>query len=335
MKVWEIRRFGLDGPAAAERPDPVPGHGQVLVAMRAASLNYRDLMIVRGQYNPRMPLPRIPCSDGVGVVEAAGPGVSCVQVGQRVAGIFAQGWLDGPITQAKARTALGGDLDGVLAAKVLLSAEGVVPVPDHLSDEQAACLPCAGVTAWNALAGGGGIKAGDTVLLLGTGGVSLFALQFAKLHGARAIITSGSDGKLARAAALGADDTVNYKAVPDWDKRVLELTGGVGVDHVVEVGGAGTIPRSIKAVRVGGRISLIGVLAGADGGFNPVSALMKSVTLQGVFVGSRADFEDMNRAVALHRLVPVVDRVFGFDEFPAALALMESAGHFGKIALRF
>jgi NADPH:quinone reductase-like Zn-dependent oxidoreductase len=334
MKAFEIQNaFGLDSLKLTERPQPRPGPGQVLVKMRAFSLNYRDLMVVKGVYNPRLRLPLIPFSDGVGEVAAVGEGVTRVKIGDRVAGAFVPKWLAGEPTEGKARSALGADPDGVLAEYVVLDAEGVVRVPGHLTDVEAATLPCAAVTAWHALITAGGLKPGDTVLAQGTGGVSIFALQFARLTGARVIITSSSDQKLARAKELGASDGINYKTTPDWEEKVRELTGGVGVDHVVEVGGAGTLSKSLRAVRLGGQIALVGVLAGA-GQVNPLPILMKNVRVQGIFVGSREMFEAMNRAIALHQLRPVVDRVFPFTEAREALRYMEGAAHFGKICLR-
>jgi NADPH:quinone reductase-like Zn-dependent oxidoreductase len=335
MRAFEIREFGLDSLHLTERPKPEPGPGQVLVRMRAASLNYRDLMVVKGVYNPKLKRPLVPLSDGSGEVIAVGTGVTRVRTGDRVAGTFFQDWVDGDLTEEKARTALGGGMDGILADYVLFRETGVVRVPEHLTDEEAATLPCAAVTAWNALVTQGGVHPGDTVLIQGTGGVSLFALQFALLSGARVIATSSSDEKLARVRELGAPDGVNYRAAPDWDERVRELTGGKGVDHVVEVGGAGTLGRSLRAVRMGGRISLIGVLAGGDAEVNPLPALMKSIRIQGIYVGSRTMFEAMNQAISLHRLRPVVDRVFPFAEAREALRYMESGAHFGKICLRF
>jgi NADPH:quinone reductase-like Zn-dependent oxidoreductase len=334
MRVIELRGgFGLENLHVGERPEPTPGPGQVLLRMKAWSLNYRDLMVTRGQYNPKLKLPFVPLSDGVGEVIAIGAGVTRVQVGQRVAGCFMPAWVSGELTDAGARSALGGGAEGVLAEQVVLPQDGVVTVPDHLSDEEAATLPCAAVTAWNALFASGALQPGQTVLVQGTGGVSLFAWQFAGLAGARVILTSSSDDKLQRVADLGgAGGVINYKTTPAWEDKARELTGGVGVDQVVEVGGAGTLPKSLKAVRLGGTISLIGVLTGA-GDVNPIPVLMKGIRLQGIFVGSRAMFEAMNRAVALHRLKPVVDRVFGFTEAKAALAYMEGAGHFGKICL--
>jgi NADPH:quinone reductase-like Zn-dependent oxidoreductase len=335
MKVYEIRdRFGLDALQVAERPQPQPGHQEVLLKVRAASLNYRDLLVVKGLYNPKMPLPRVPVSDAVGEVVGVGPGVTRVKAGQRVAGIFMQKWLCGELTEAKARSALGGAIDGLLAEYAVLHEDGVVTVPDHLSDEEAAALPCAAVTAWHGLVAEGQVRAGDSVLAQGTGGVSLFALQFARLSGARVIVTSSSDDKLKRALGMGAADGINYKATPEWGERVRELTAGRGVDHVVEVGGAGTLGQSLRAVRLGGRISLIGVLSGATGQVNPLPVLMKNVRVQGIFVGSREMFEAMNRAIALHRMRPVVDRVFPFAEAPAAFRYLESQAHFGKIVIR-
>jgi NADPH:quinone reductase-like Zn-dependent oxidoreductase len=333
MKVVELQgKFGLESLTRAERPEPQAGAGQVLVKMKAFSLNYRDLMVTKGLYNPKLKLPFVPLSDGVGEVVATGHGVTRVKAGARVAGIFMQKWLEGEVTEAKAKTALGGGGEGVLAEYVALDADGVVSVPEHLTDEEAAALPCAAVTAWNALVCQGKIKAGDSVLVQGTGGVSLFALQLARMHGARVIATSSSDAKLARARALGASDGINYKTTPDWEEKVRALTGH-GVDHVVEVGGAGTLAKSLRAVRMGGVISLIGVLTGA-GQVNPTPILMKHIRVHGIFVGSRDMFEAMNRAIALHQMRPVVDRVFRMSEIRQALEYLESGAHFGKVCLR-
>jgi NADPH:quinone reductase-like Zn-dependent oxidoreductase len=334
MKVYEIRAFGLEGLKLAERPQPQPGPFELLLKVRAASLNYRDLMMLKGSYNPKMQMPRVPLSDAAGEVAAVGPGVSRVKVGQRVAGIFMQKWLAGELTDVAARSALAGAIDGVLAEYVVLHEDGVVAVPEHLSDEEAATLPCAAVTAWHGLITEGQVTAGDSVLVQGTGGVSLFALQFARLVGARVVLTSSSDDKLRRAREMGAAETINYKATPEWGERVRELTGGRGVDHVVEVGGAGTLGQSLKAVRTGGHISLIGVLTGGTGQVNPLPVLMKGVRVQGIFVGSRDMFEAMSRAIALHTLRPVVDRVFPFAEAVEANRYLETAAHFGKIVIR-
>jgi NADPH:quinone reductase-like Zn-dependent oxidoreductase len=253
--------------------------------------------------------------------------------GDRVATTFFQRWLTGPLTEEAARSDLGGSLEGVLAEYVALHEDGLVEVPPHLSDEEAATLPCAGVTAWNALVVEGRIKAGDTVLVLGTGGVSLFALQLARIAGLRVIATSGSDEKLRRALELGASEGINYRTTPDWEKRVLALTGGSGVELVIEVGGAGTLGKSLRAVRVGGTIALIGILSGS-GEVNPLPAIMRGIRIQGIFVGSRAMFEAMNHAIGLHRMRPVIDRVFRFEEAREALRHMESGAHFGKVVLK-
>ena len=332
MKAIELQNtFGIDSLAVVERPQPRPGPGQVLLKMRAFSLNYRDLMVVKGQYNPKLKLPMTPLSDGVGVVEAVGDGVTRVKPGDRVAGAFMPGWVGGNLSEAKAKTALGGGGTGMLAEFVVLPEEGVVIVPEHLTDEEAATLPCAGVTAWHAVVRAGRVTAGNSVLIQGTGGVSLFALQFARLLGTRVIATSGSDAKLGRVLQMGASDRINYKTTPEWGNKVRELTG-TGVDLVVEVGGAGTMGESLRAVKTGGTIALIGVLSGA-GQMNPLPILMKNVRVQGIYVGSRDLFEGMNRAITLHKLRPVVDRVFPFTEVRAALRYLESAAHFGKIAL--
>jgi NADPH:quinone reductase-like Zn-dependent oxidoreductase len=334
MNAWQVQeQFGIEALKLVDKPEPKLGPGQALVRLKAWSLNYRDLMVVKGLYNPKLKFPFTPFSDGAGEVAAVGAGVTRVQPGDRVAACFMPGWIDGAVNEAKAKTALGGGGVGMLAEYVVLPEDGLVKTPPHLSHEEAATLPCAAVTAWNALVASGGITAGDTVLTQGTGGVSLFALQFAKLHGCRVIATSSNNDKLARALKLGASDGINYKETPDWEDKVRELTGGAGVDHVVEVGGAGTLGKSLKAVRMGGTISLIGVLSGA-GQVNPLPILMKSVRVNGIYVGSRAMFEQMNRAIALHQMKPVLDRAFAFTEVPAALRHMESAAHFGKIVVR-
>lgn len=335
MKVFEYRGFGLEHLVLAERETPRPAGREVVVKFRAASLNYRDVLFFKGVYKPDAIFPVIPFCDGAGEVIATGSEVTRWKIGDRVCPIFMQGWLDGPITREKARTALGGgDLDGVLRESGAFHEDGLVRIPDHLSFEEAATLPCAAVTAWNALVEFGNLKAGETVLTLGTGGVSIFALQLAKIHGARVIATSSSDEKITRVRKLGADDAVNYKKIPDWDREVFRLTDRVGVDHVVEVGGAGTLPKSLSAVRLGGAISVIGVLSGGSG-VDPGRVLMKSVRLQGIFVGSRLMFEHMNRAIAVNKLKPVIDKIFPFDEAREALAYLESGAHFGKVVLKF
>ena len=334
MRVYRIHEFrGADSLRQEELPDPSPGPGQASVRVRAVSLNYRDLLVAKGLYNRNLPLPLVPLSDAAGEVVGVGPGVTRVKLGDRVAVACMPAWVAGEPTPARAKSSLGAATDGVLAEQIVLSQEGLVPVPDHLTFEEAATLPCAAVTAWHALVTEGQVRAGDTVLVLGTGGVSIFALQFARLSGARVIATSSSDEKLERVLGMGASDGINYKTTPDWDARARELTGGVGVDHVVEVGGAGTLPKSLRAVRMGGRISMIGVLSGG-GEVNPLPILMKNIRVQGIFVGSREMFEAMNRAIAFHQVRPVIDRVFAFEEAAAAYRHLESGAHFGKIVIR-
>ena len=335
MKVFRIpAATGIESLTLNDEIAPEPGFSQVRVRVRATSLNYRDLMVVRGAYGRGGgPANLIPLSDGAGEVDAVGPGVTRWSPGDRVAGIFMQRWLDGGITPEGAASALGGALDGMLAEAVVLDEDGLVRIPDHLSFEEAATLPCAAVTAWHALVDHARISAGETVLVQGTGGVSIFALQFALMMGARVIVTSSSDDKLARAKALGADTLINYRTTPDWQDAVLAATGGRGVDLVVEVGGAGTLARSAQAVRLGGKISLIGVLTGMQE-MNPTALMRRVVNLQGVYVGSRAMFEAMNRAIALHRLRPVIDRVFAFDAAPDAYRHLMAAGHLGKVVIR-
>jgi NADPH:quinone reductase-like Zn-dependent oxidoreductase len=333
MKAYQTRGDRLDRLAVAETPRPTVGPRQVLLKMRAASLNYRDLLVASGRYG-HLPGPIVPLSDGVGEVVELGEGASRVAVGDRVAGIFMQGWESGRIDSDKARTALGGAIPGVLAEFVALDERGVVAVPDHLSDEEAATLPCAGVTAWNALFESGSVRAGDNVLVQGTGGVSIFALQFARMAGARVLATSSHDEKLVKLRDLGASEVTNYRTDPEWGRWASGLTGG-GVDHVVEVGGPQTLAQSLKAVRYHGEISLIGVLTGVSGEVPTMDVLRKHVRILGIYVGSREMFEAMNRAIALHKMRPVVDRVFGFDEAADAYRYLESGQHFGKVVIRF
>lgn len=335
MRAFEIQKFGLDFLTGVERPDPAPAPYHAVIKLHAVSLNYRDLLTVEGKYNPRLPLPLVPVSDGVGAVAAIGEGVTRVKVGDRVAASFSQKWLGGEPARPKVGATLGGPLDGMLAEYRVLHEDGLVHVPAHLTDEEAATLPCAAVTAWNSLINMGRLAAGETVLLQGTGGVSIFALQFAKLAGARVIITSSSDEKLDRAKKLGADFGINYTTTPDWDKRAKELTGGIGVDHIVEVGGAGTFGRSLRAIKIGGQIGLIGNLSGNAAEVNLVQILMQNVRVQGILVGSRDTFESMNRAIAMHEMRPVIDRVFAFDEARRAFEHMASGSHFGKICIKF
>lgn len=331
MRVWQISSFGIDSLELVERPVPAPGPGEVLVAVRAISLNFRDLMMVKGLYNPKMRLPRIPCSDGAGEVVEVGPGVTAWKPGDRVAGIFMQNWIDGPLNAERASGALGGDVDGMLAEFVVLHEQGLVEIPEHLSFQEAATLPCAAVTAWNALAAGD-VRPGSTVLIQGTGGVSIFALQFARLRGARVIGTSSSNAKLERATAMGLDAGLNYRENPEWDRWALDQSGGEGVDLVVEVGGSGTLPRSLKAVRYGGTVAQVGVLSGAAEPVAVPSILHKMVRIHGIYVGSRRDFVEMNRAIRLAQLRPVGDD-FRWTQAHEVLRTMEEGGHFGKLVL--
>ncbi len=335
MKAYEIRSFGLENLSRVERPELVPAPGQVRVRLKAASINYRDLLMIKGHYNPRQKLPLIPLSDGVGLIDAVGEGVEDWKPGQRVLGSFCQAWLRGP-TPADPRVlkqTLGGPWDGTLAQSTLWNANAIVEAPEHLSDAEAATLPCAALTAWSALVTQGGLQPGDTVVLQGTGGVSIFALQFARMLGASAIITSSSDEKLERAKALGAGGLINYRSTPKWSKVVREMTGDRGADHVVEVGGAGTFSQSARAVRAGGQISLIGVLSGAQGEINLIPILMQNIRVQGVLVGSAEGLRQMCRAIALQKLQPVVDRVFSFEEALEALRYAEQGRHFGKVCI--
>ncbi len=333
MKSWHIDRdFGIDALKFVDTEVPEPGPGQVLVQMRAASLNYRDLMMVTGSYTRNLPFPLVPLSDGSGEVVKAGPGVASWKAGDKVIGTFFQAWPSGGITDAVSRSALGGAIDGVLAEYVLFREEGLVRLPDGFSFEEGSTLPCAALTAWNALASGG-LTVGDTVLTMGTGGVSVFALQFARAAGARVIATTGTAAKMERLKALGAAEVIDYRTTPDWEKRVLQITANRGVDQVMEVGGAGTLLKSMKAVRTGGYIALIGVLTGNAGEVNPLPAVMKAIRIQGIFVGSREMFEAMNRAVAMHRVRPVIDKVFPFDAAKEAYRHLESGSHVGKVVI--
>lgn len=335
MKAFQYDAFSLDSLKCVDLPEPQPSPQEVAVRFRAASLNYRDLLFAWGVYNPKAAFPTIPLSDGAGEVVAVGSEVTRWKPGDRVCPIFTQGWLEGPYNAAKASTTLGGgDQPGVLREVGTFNEQSLVRIPDYLSFEEAATLPCAAVTVWNSLVVFGNLKAGETVLTLGTGGVSMFALQLAKLHGARVISTSSSDEKLERVRELGADETINYKTHPAWEKEVLRLTDGVGVDHVVEVGGAGTIGKSIASARIAGKIGVIGVLSQGEG-VNPMFLLMKTLALQGIFVGSREMFEHLNAAITTAKLKPVIDRTFAFDDAVAALRHMESGSHFGKIVLKY
>jgi NADPH:quinone reductase-like Zn-dependent oxidoreductase len=335
MKAFQYKgQPGIDNLQLVEIPAPKPGPGQVLVRVHAVSLNYKDLFVARGIPPLNAATPLIPFSDGAGEVLEIGDGVTRVKKRDRVSAIVAQKWIEGPLTQQIAQSVLGTAIDGMLAEYVTLDEEGVVHFPPHLTFEEAATLPCAGATAWNALTIAGRVRVGDTVLVQGSGGVSVFALQFARLLGARVIATSSSDDKLQRMRELGAFAGINYKSTPRWDEEVQRLTAGAGVNHVVEVGGAGTLEKSFNATAIGGTISLIGVLAGLEGTINPLPVLLKGLRLLGMSVGPRRVFEEMNRAIEQHALRPVIGRVFPFEQAREALHFLESGSHFGKIVVR-
>src|SRR5271169_4952002 len=336
MRAYQLPKggAGIDALTMADRPVPKPLYRQVLVKVAACSLNYRDLLIVRGGYRATVRDNVIPLSDGAGEVVEVGPGVQRVKAGDKVAGCFFQRWPGGEPDPHMHASALGGPIDGLLAEYVVLEEDGVVKLPEHLSLEEGATLPCAGVTAWYAMMHHAKLIAGQTVLLLGTGGVSIFGLQFAHAMGITPIITSSSDDKLKRATALGAAQTINYKTTPDWEKAAVAFTGGRGVDQVVEVGGGGTLARSFGAIRIGGKISMIGGLSGAATELNPGLILGRRANVQGISVGSTEMFEAMNAAIAANAIKPAIDKVFGFDEAQAAYKHMASGAHFGKIVIR-
>lgn len=336
MKTLELAgAFGLENLKLVERPDPEPGHGEVLVRMRAASLNYRDLLMVKGAYGAGARLPLVPFSDGCGVVEAVGPGVGSLTPGDRVATLFFQNWLSGPPTLKGLSSALGSPLDGCARELAVFREQGLVRAPAHLTDLEVATLPCAALTAWRALFEDARLLPGNAVLLQGTGGVSIFGLQFAKAAGFEAVITSSSEEKLERAKALGADHVINYRTVPEWSKAVRQATGGRGVDFVMEVGGAQTLGESLRSIRIGGHIAVIGVLSGPQ---EPVSApvlIGTNARVQGLSVGSRDMFEAMVRAIDFHKIRPVVDQIFPLRDARAALEAMARGSHFGKIVLDY
>ncbi|MBK8907451.1 MAG: NAD(P)-dependent alcohol dehydrogenase [Rhodospirillales bacterium] len=336
MKVFQVEGgWSRENVRIGTRPEPVPGPGQVRLRMRASALNYRDLLVPERGYGSRMQdLPLIMLCDGVGVADAIGEGVTTIKEGDRLCPLFFQTWVAGDPDEARLSRSLGVETDGTMAEFMVLDEAGVAPAPSHLTDEEAAAIPTAGVTAWRALVTEGRVKPGDTVLVQGTGGVSLFALQFAKMLGAFVIVTSSSDEKLERAKALGADAVINYRTTPGWGKRAREITAGKGLDHIVEVGGQGTLPESLRAIRPGGTISMIGVLAGGTMDARIGLVVTRHVRLQGITVGSRDDFVDMTEAMAVSGLRPVVDRVFAFDEFHKALDYLASGQHFGKICIR-
>jgi NADPH:quinone reductase-like Zn-dependent oxidoreductase len=326
---------GIEAWQLVDLPEPTPGPGEVLIKVRATSLNYRDLMVSKGSYGKSLKPNCIPLSDGAGEITALGVGVSRWKIGDRVAGNFFQSWKAGPIQAQDHKTALGGATDGMLAQQVVLNESAIVRVPSHLSYEEAATLPCAGVTAWNALMETGPrLQPGLTVLIMGTGGVSIFALQFARAAGLQVIATSSSEQKLQRLRSMGVEKTINYKTRPEWQEAVRELTDGLGAHHIVEVGGGGTLARSLQAVGHAGTVSLIGVLTGVKTEVNPLPILNKTIRLQGIYVGSVQMFENMNRTIERLRIRPVIDEVFPFDQARQALAKLESGSHFGKIVIQ-
>jgi NADPH:quinone reductase-like Zn-dependent oxidoreductase len=334
MKCIELQNgSGFDALKPAERPTPQVGPGQVLVRVHAASFNYRDVMIAGGGYAGRAKYPLIPLSDGAGEVVEAGPGVSRVKPGDRVCGTFFQRWIAGPVRPDIQDAALGGTADGMLADHALLEGEGVVPIPEGFSYEEAATLPCAALTAWHGLVEAGGVRPGDAVLLLGTGGVSIFGLQFATAAGARAIVVSSNEGKLGKARELGASEAITSKTVPEWQDRVRAATGGRGVDHVLDVTGSETTAKAIAAMRPGGHIAIIGARSGPGGELDRRQILQRGLKVSGINVGSRAMFEAMNRAIVANRLKPVIDRVFPFRDAIAAYREFATGHHFGKVVI--
>ncbi|MDB6075919.1 MAG: NAD(P)-dependent alcohol dehydrogenase [Verrucomicrobiaceae bacterium] len=335
MKALQIT--GTDGLASLKlvrTTQPKPGHGEVLVRIEAVSLNYRDYMNVLGIRGVSGPIPRIPCSDGAGEVVGFGEGVTGWNRGDRVVIPFMPQWLDGEMTQVHQAKALGAHVDGLLREYAVLPASCLLPIPAYLSYEEAATLPCAAVTAWQGLMVRGQLKAGETVLVLGTGGVSIFALQLAKMAGARVLAISSTDEKCERLLALGADAVCNYKTVPAWDAWALAQTDGIGVDKVVEIGGPDTLNRSLKAVRFGGHISLIGVLTGASGDIQTVQILRKAIRLDGIYVGSKSMFAGLLKALGQQQLRPIIDSTFTMETAADAFRRMESAQHVGKIVIK-
>lgn len=336
MKVFEIRgEWGFDHLQLGTRPDPKPGPGEVLLRMKAASLNFRDLVVPNrgyGAFTGNLPL--IPLSDGVGEVIEIGQGVARVKLGDRVCPCFHQSWIGGAPDLERLTRTLGGPVDGTMAELMCLPADGVVKVPAHLTDEQAATLPCAALTAWSAIVTYDDLGPGSRVLVQGTGGVALFALAFAKLAGCHVTVISSSDEKLARARSMGADAGINYTSTPEWSKASREITGGRGFDHIVELGGEKTLPQSLRAIRPGGTISMIGVLSGSALSAPLGHVVTRQVRLQGITVGSRDGFEAMMRAIDQHKLVPVVDKVYTFDGLKDAMAALKQGAHFGKLCIR-
>ena len=333
MKTYRLRQFsGAAGLALCEEPQPSPERNEVIVRVRASSLNFRDLLIANGKFGPAVRPGVVPVSDGAGDIVEVGSAVRRVAVDDRVCSTFIDGWISGE--RVDLGFGRGGDSDGMLSEYVRIHEDSVVRLPDHLSYEEGATLPCAAVTAWNALCVYGRLIPGQIVLVQGSGAVSVFALQFARLFGARVLATTSSDVKAARLRKLGAEAVVNYRTHPDWDQEIMRLTGGVGVDVVVEVGGAATMAKSILCVRRGGRISVTGLLTGiADQGFAP-AFFGRFVQFHHIHVGSRDSFEEMNRAMSFHDVHPIITARFGFLQAGEAYASLSAPGHFGKVIIR-
>lgn len=334
MKTYRLEKTGhLDGLSLCNEPDPTPGPSEVVIKVHANALNYRDLMVMRGAY--RVP-PRarvIPLSDGAGEVVALGADVTRVKKGDRVAGAFFQGWMGGHIEAEHLSTDMGGSIDGMLSEYVVLNQHGVVKIPTHLSYQEAATLPCAALTAWCCLTDHRPLMAGDTVLTLGSGGVSVFAIQFARLFGARVIATTSSDEKIEKLKALGAHDVINYNTHPEWDKEVMRLTGKRGADFVIEVGGPGTLACSLKSAAIGGHVVQVGILGGVGQQLDPALFRGRSISTRSITVGSRQSFEAMNRAIEVNALRPVIDRVFSFADAKLAYQHLQEQKHFGKVVI--
>lgn len=336
VKKYSLKKFGIENLSTTEASPESLKENQVRVKIHAASLNYRDLLMVKGLYDPNV-LSKgalIPLSDGAGEVVEVATGVDRFKIGDRVAGTFFQQWLAGDITQEINQSALGGSIDGVLCNYKIFNQDGLVKIPENCSYEEGATLPCAALTAWHALILANKLKAGETVLLQGTGGVSIFALQFAKMSGARVILTSSSNEKLSKAKELGADYLINYKNIPDWAAEAKKITDGRGVDHIIEVGGANTLAQSLKAVKHGGKIAVIGILSGTENCSSILPVLMKAISIQGIYVGSREMFESMNKAISMNKMHPVIDKVFSFEQSSDALRYLESGSHFGKVVIK-
>jgi len=327
-------KFGLENLKVIDRDIPKPKANEVLINIKAASLNYRDYLMATGKYNPKQKLPYVPCSDGAGVIVEVGPLVKTFKVDDEVMPIFSQKWLYGDPKRAYFKTTLGGPLDGTLSQYMCVPEESVVLKPKYLSFEEAATLPCAALTAWSALVKHGKIQAADTVLTLGTGGVSIFALQIAKMYNANIIATSSSETKIEKLKKLGASYTINYRKTPNWHKEVFKITKMIGVDHVIEVGGAGTLEKSIMSVRAGGQISLIGILSGSNDKLNLLPVLMRDVKIQGVLVGHKHSFENMLKAMEKLELKPVIDKAFDLEDSQEAFNYLKNGKHFGKVIIK-